>query len=106
MADACCDSLTADLTEAEQYREAYHGMFDEVDALVRKNALAEDEAAKLSKFNAQILGHNNPQQRIMYVDKIRQELHDVKQVSVYLLSSTLLLTHSLVFPDIVDDNER
>ena len=59
MADACCDSLTADLTEAEQYREAYHGMFDEVDALVRKNALAEDEAAKLSKFNAQILGHNN-----------------------------------------------
>ncbi|KAI0085196.1 hypothetical protein BDY19DRAFT_460717 [Irpex rosettiformis] len=78
------DHLTADLTEAERYREAYHNMIDEVDALVRKNALAEDEAAKLSKFNAQILGHNNPQQRIMYVDKIRQELHGVKQ--------TLLMT--------------
>lgn len=55
-------------------------MIDEVDALVRRNALAEDEAAQLSKFNAQILGHNNPQQRIMYVDKIRGELHEVKQV--------------------------
>lgn len=74
-------SLAADLTEAERYREAYCSMIDEVDALVRKNALAEDEARKLSKFNAAILGHNNPQQRIMYVDKIRQELHETKQVS-------------------------
>ncbi|KAI0339796.1 hypothetical protein BDW22DRAFT_1399371 [Trametopsis cervina] len=78
------DRMAADLTEAERYREAYCSMIDEVDALVRKNALAEDEARKLSKFNAAILGHNNPQQRIMYVDKIRQELHETKQ--------TLLLT--------------
>lgn len=73
--------LTTDLAEAEQYREAYCNMVDEVDALVRRNALAEDEARSLSKFNAQILGHRNPAQRIMYVDKIRQELHDTKQAS-------------------------
>ncbi|KAI0690542.1 hypothetical protein BC835DRAFT_1280794 [Cytidiella melzeri] len=73
------DRLITELAEAEQYREAYCNIIDEVDALVRKNALAEDEAQKLSKFNAEILGHNNPQQRIMYVDKIRQELHEFKQ---------------------------
>lgn len=54
---------------------------DEVDALVRRNALAEDEAQRLSQFNAEILGHHNPAQRIQYVDRIRQELHETKQVS-------------------------
>lgn len=57
-------------------------MIDEVDALVRRNALAENEASKLSKFNAEILGHKNPAQRIMYVDRIRQELHETKHVSI------------------------
>ena len=52
-----------------------------MDALVERNALAEDEARHLSTFNAEILGHHNPAQRIMYVDRIRQELHDVKLVS-------------------------
>ena len=45
-----------------------------------KNALAEEEARRLSQFNAEILGHNNPSQRIMYVDRIRRELHETKQV--------------------------
>lgn len=53
----------------------------EVDALVTKNALAEDEAQRLSKFNAEILGHNNPAQRIVYIDRVRRELHETKQVS-------------------------
>ena len=41
---------------------------------------AEEEAQRLSKFNAEILGHNNPAQRIMYVDRIRRELHETKHV--------------------------
>ena len=73
--------LTADLAEAEKYQEAYTGLLEEVDSLVEKNALAEEEAQRLSTFNAQILGHHNPAQRIMYVDKIRKELHDTKLVS-------------------------
>ncbi len=73
--------LAADLTEAEKYQEAYNGLLDEVDALVERNALAEDEAQGLSKFNAEILGHRNPAQRIMYVDRIRGELHETKLVS-------------------------
>ena len=53
---------------------------DEVGALVDRNNLAEGEADRLSKFNAEILGHNNPAQRIMYVDRIRRELAETKHV--------------------------
>ncbi|KAJ3530401.1 hypothetical protein NM688_g7715 [Phlebia brevispora] len=70
--------LTADLAEAEKYQEAYGSLIEEVDGLVERNALAEDEAQRLSKFNAEILGHHNPAQRIMYVDRIREELHEAK----------------------------
>ncbi|EMD37709.1 hypothetical protein CERSUDRAFT_154518 [Gelatoporia subvermispora B] len=67
------------LEEAERYRDAYSSLAEEVEALVARNALAEDEAQRLSRFNAEIVGHNNPAQRIVYVDKIRRELHETKQ---------------------------
>ncbi|KAI0820002.1 hypothetical protein BC628DRAFT_1399853 [Trametes gibbosa] len=73
------DQLSADLADAEKYEEAYNGLLAEVDALVMRNALAEEEAQLLSKHNAEILGHHNPAQRIMYVDRIRRELHETKQ---------------------------
>ncbi|THH00772.1 hypothetical protein EW026_g1833 [Hermanssonia centrifuga] len=73
------DQLATDLAEAERYQEAYTNLVEEVDSLISRNALAEEEAHRLSKFNAEILGHHNPAQRIMYVDKIRRELHDTKQ---------------------------
>jgi hypothetical protein len=69
-----------ELTDAERYQEAYYSLVDEVGSLVARKALAEDEAANLSKFNAEILGHNNPAQRIMYVDRIRRELAETKHV--------------------------
>lgn len=72
--------LTADLAEAERYQEAYTSLVEEVDALIQRNALAEDEAQRVSRFNAEILGHHNPAQRIMYVDRIRRELFETKQV--------------------------
>ncbi|PIL35838.1 hypothetical protein GSI_01498 [Ganoderma sinense ZZ0214-1] len=72
------EQLSSDLAEAEKYEEAYNGLLAEVEQLVMKNALAEDEAQRLSKFNAEILGHNNPAQRIVYVDRIRRELHETK----------------------------
>ena len=75
------NSLTTELTDAERYQEAYYNLVDEVGALMDRNNLAEDEADRLSKFNAEILGHHNPAQRIMYVDRIRRELAETKQVS-------------------------
>ncbi|KAI0786720.1 hypothetical protein C8Q75DRAFT_264006 [Abortiporus biennis] len=73
------DQLANDLAEAERYEEAYNNLVDEVGALVDRNALAEEEAERLRKFNAEIVGHNNPAQRVMYVDRIRRELHETRQ---------------------------
>jgi uncharacterized tellurite resistance protein B-like protein len=67
-----------------RFQEAYYNLVDETEALVARNNLAEEEAESLSKFNAEILGHSNPAQRISYVDRIRRELADVKQVNTFI----------------------
>ncbi|KAF8197930.1 hypothetical protein BJ912DRAFT_874859 [Pholiota molesta] len=72
------DQLTTELTEAERFQKAYYSLCDEVGALLIRNEIAEGEADRISKFNAEILGHNNPAQRIMYVDRIRRELAEAK----------------------------
>ncbi|KAF8499615.1 hypothetical protein F5888DRAFT_1683970 [Russula emetica] len=74
--------LTVDLTDAERYRNAYHKLFDEVGVLAARNQLAESEANRLSQFNAEILGHNNPAQRIVYLDRVRRELAETKQMLI------------------------
>jgi hypothetical protein len=80
----CADTresrLTVELADAERYREAYHNLVDEVGVLAARNELAESEAHRLSEFNAEILGHNNPAQRIVYLDRVRRELAETKQV--------------------------
>jgi hypothetical protein len=84
-ADGCDQSrLTVDLTGAERYREAYHKLLDEVGVLAARNQLAESEANRLSQFNAEILGHNNPAQRIVYLDRVRRELAETKQVRSFV----------------------
>lgn len=90
--------LTTELTDAERYQEAYYSLVDEVGALVDRNNLAEDEADRLSKFNAEILGHHNPSQRIMYVDRIRRELAETKQVSFPICCES-----PLIGPDLCDN---
>lgn len=72
--------LTVDLSDAERYRDAYHKLLDEVGTLAARNQLAESEANRLSQFNAEILGHTNPAQRIVYLDRVRRELAETKQV--------------------------
>ncbi|XP_006461040.1 hypothetical protein AGABI2DRAFT_204453 [Agaricus bisporus var. bisporus H97] len=78
------DRLLTELADAERYQEAYTSLCEEVGALVARNQLAEEEAEHLSKFNAEILGHNNPAQRISYVDRIRRELAEAKLKIVML----------------------
>ncbi|KAJ7733748.1 hypothetical protein DFH07DRAFT_845306 [Mycena maculata] len=70
--------LTTELADCEQFQAAYYSLSDEVNSLIARNELAEGEAQQLSKFNAEILGHHNPAQRIMYVDRIRRELAEIK----------------------------
>ncbi|KAF8264585.1 hypothetical protein EI94DRAFT_1738064 [Lactarius quietus] len=76
------DQLTVDLADAERYREAYHNLVDEVGVLAARNELAESEAHRLSQFNAEILGHNNPAQRIVYLDRVRHELAETKHMLI------------------------
>ncbi|KAJ3713303.1 hypothetical protein C8R42DRAFT_294117 [Lentinula raphanica] len=79
------EQLTSELTEAERFQEAYYSLAEQLEGLLARNALAEDEAQRLSQFNAEIIGHHNPLQRIMYVERIRNELADTK---LKLLAST------------------
>ncbi|KAI9457072.1 hypothetical protein BJY52DRAFT_1120657 [Lactarius psammicola] len=76
------DQLTVELADAERYREAYHNLVDEVGVLAARNELAESEAHRLSQFNAEIVGHNNPAQRIVYLDRVRRELAETKQMLI------------------------
>lgn len=73
------EQLQAELADLSRFQEAYYNLVDETEAIVARNNLAEEEAENLSKFNAEILGHKNPVQRILYVDRIRRELSEVKQ---------------------------
>lgn len=75
--------MSTELIEAEGYEEAYNGLFEEVQTLLTRNQIAEEEADRISKANAELLGHRNPAQRIMYVDRIRRELAEAKHVSFY-----------------------
>ncbi|KAF9529321.1 hypothetical protein CPB83DRAFT_875673 [Crepidotus variabilis] len=72
------DRLTADLTSVEGYEAAYNKLYDQVGSLIARNEIAQEEAERISRFNAEILGHKNPDQRIMYVDRIRTELAETK----------------------------
>lgn len=67
--------------DAEPYQAAYTALSDEIALLAARNDIAEGEAARLSSFNAQLIGHQNPAQKIMYVDRVRRELADAKYVS-------------------------
>lgn len=81
--------MTVDLSDAERYRDAYHKLLDEVGTLAARNQLAESEANRLSQFNAEILGHTNPAQRIVYLDRVRRELAETKQVRLHFALSCL-----------------
>jgi hypothetical protein len=61
-----------------------------------RNQIAEEEVNRIGRFNAEILGHNNPAQRIMYVDRIRRELADAKQVSLELEGGNLSTLSSYI----------
>ncbi|KAJ7096402.1 hypothetical protein C8R44DRAFT_889709 [Mycena epipterygia] len=87
--------LTTELADSEPFQAAYYSLSDEVKSLIARNELAEGEAQQLSKFNAEILGHHNPAQRIMYVDRIRRELAEIKhKLAVNVLECESITVHN------------
>ncbi|KAJ3814137.1 hypothetical protein F5876DRAFT_73223 [Lentinula aff. lateritia] len=92
------EQLTYELSEAERFQEAYYSLSEELEGLLDRNALAEDEAQRLSRVNAEIIGHHNPLQRIMYLEKIRNELAETKQkllVSMRTNETVAIRNHDL-----------
>ncbi|CDU25723.1 uncharacterized protein SPSC_05894 [Sporisorium scitamineum] len=78
------DRMASLLDQAEHFEVLYHELVEQTKHLVQRNALAEEEKAALSALNSELLSHNNPNQKIMYMDRIRHELDDVKQENLSL----------------------
>lgn len=98
--------LTDELSNAEAYQDAYDRLYDQVSSLITRNQIAEEQAERISKLNAEILGHHNPAQRILYVDRIRTELAEAKMVS--LLSRNLMqvdTSHSQKIAEVTREQE-
>ncbi len=72
------------LDHAEQFESLYNELSAQTKLLLERNALAEEEKASLSALNSELLSHNNPMQKIMYMDRVRQELGEVKQENLTL----------------------
>ncbi|SNX84705.1 uncharacterized protein MEPE_03414 [Melanopsichium pennsylvanicum] len=78
------DQMAAQLDQALHFEALYHELAHEMKHLIERNALAEEEKATLSALNSELLSHNNPMQKIMYMDRVRHELDDVKQENLSL----------------------
>ena len=76
------DRMAQMLGEASKYEALYTELCQQTRHLLERHALAEEEKASLSALNASLLSHTNPFQKIMYMDRIRRELDDVKQENV------------------------
>lgn len=87
------DRMAALLDHAEHYEALYHELAEQAKHLVERNALAEQEKATLSALNAELLGHNNHNQKIMYMDRVRHELDDARRDNVGLRMHIERLEH-------------
>ncbi|GAC92984.1 ER to Golgi transport-related protein [Pseudozyma hubeiensis SY62] len=78
------DRMASMLNQAEHYEALYNELVEQTKHLVQRNALAEEQVASLSALNSELLSHNNPNQKIMYMDRVRHELDDVKHENIDL----------------------
>ncbi|KAH7108286.1 hypothetical protein BKA62DRAFT_17108 [Auriculariales sp. MPI-PUGE-AT-0066] len=77
--EADADTLRKALEDAARYEQLFEELSHEMRGIVARGVLAEAEAERLSVFNAEILSHTNPQQKILYLDKLRKQLSDTQQ---------------------------
>ncbi|KAJ1020700.1 hypothetical protein NDA16_004092 [Ustilago loliicola] len=78
------DHLSSLLDSSEHYQELYLELVDQTKLLVERNSMLEEDKAELSALNAELLSHNNPNQKIMYMDRVRQELDEKKRENLAL----------------------
>lgn len=78
------DRMASLLDHAEHYELLYNELVEQARHLVQRNALAEEQVASLSALNSELLSHKNPNQKIMYMDRVRHELDQVKHENLDL----------------------
>lgn len=78
------DRMASLLDQAEHFESLYHELAEQTKHLVERYALAEEQKATLAALNSELLSHNNPNQKIMYMDRIRHELDTTKHENLSL----------------------
>lgn len=78
-------SLQNDLVSYLQLQETHADLIKNLDRLMRTADLAEEDAKELARMNSELAGHNNPNQRIRQLDRLRNELAELKKVRISFL---------------------
>lgn len=78
------DHLASLLDSSSHFESMYLELVDATKHLTERLALAEEEKARLAAFNSELLGHNNPNQKIMYLDRVRGELDEIRRENIGL----------------------
>lgn len=78
-------SLQNDLVSYLQLQETQADLIKNLDRLMRTADLAEEDAKELARMNSELAGHNNPNQRIRQLDRLRNELAELKKVRISFL---------------------
>lgn len=73
-------SLQNDLVSYVQLQETHADLIKNLDRLMRTADLAEEDVKELARMNSELAGHNNPNQRIRQLDRLRTELAELKKV--------------------------
>jgi hypothetical protein len=73
--------------EAAGFEEQYNELLERQAILEAREAMAIEEAERLSMQNAELLGHTNGSQKIGYVDGVRREMALCKHVSRHVQSN-------------------
>ncbi|GAA97058.1 hypothetical protein E5Q_03734 [Mixia osmundae IAM 14324] len=86
------ETIIADL---QRYEHDYQELHALVGDLARRKALAEGESQQLAELNNALLSHGNNQQKIKHVERIRQELREVKLHNLELTNQLAEAQHAL-----------
>ncbi|CEH16263.1 STRUCTURAL MAINTENANCE OF CHROMOSOMES SMC FAMILY MEMBER [Ceraceosorus bombacis] len=73
-----CNELQEALANAERYQTAYETLSKEYKVLLSRALHAESEASLLSTLNADLASHENPMQKVHYMDRLRRERDEAK----------------------------
>ena len=73
------------MTAERKQAEVEEALQSQVEFLSKNYSQAFEDVKKLSTVNADLLGHQNAQQKIRHIAKMKEELMKLKQVNIYNL---------------------